>query len=83
MTPQLEALLAQIPEPMRSALREQDDEFAEEMALAYCSANDLAKADIMAFFESDGPRMVHESKLKIEDGTPTSDDLRRMSDGEA
>lgn len=71
----LDVLLERVPEPMRSALREQEPDFAEELALDYCRASEAGKADILAFFESGGPRMVHEAKLKRQDGTPTSADL--------
>jgi hypothetical protein len=75
----LERLLAQIPDgPMKDALRAQDEDFAEEMLLDYLAADEPTQADIRAFFDSGGPRMVEEAKQEIlrdEDGTPTARDL--------
>lgn len=75
MTPELEALLAKIPEPMRSDLREQEPELAAEIACDYLAASPESQADMLAFFESEGPRRVSEAKQRDEDGTPTSSDL--------
>lgn len=66
-------LFDKIPDgPMKDALRDQDPAFAEEMAQRWLDGDEATRADIEAFFESDGPRMVHEAKLKHEDGTPTT-----------
>ena len=71
----LEELLLAIPEPMRSALHEQEPEFARECALDYLTAEPDGQADMLAFFESDGPKKVDQAKQKHEHGTPTSADL--------
>jgi len=72
----LRSILALLPEPMRAAVEAQESNFAGEMAQRYLLAPDEeTRADILAFFESDGPRKVHESKLKHNDGIPTSADL--------
>lgn len=70
--------LDQIPEgPMRDSLLEQEAAFAEEMAQRYLDAGEDTRSDILAFFESGGPRMVHEAKCALADGTPTSAELER------
>lgn len=71
----LERLLAEIPEPMRSDLAAQDPVFAAEIARDYLAASPDSRADMLAFFEGDGPRRVHEAQRRDEDGTPTSGDL--------
>lgn len=79
MTDALEALFAQLPDgAMKDALRAQDEDFAEEMLLAYFAGDEATQADIRAFFDSDGPAKVERVKQEIkrsEDGTPTADDL--------
>lgn len=80
---ELERLLEKIPEPMRSDLREQDPVFAAEIARDYLAASPESQADMLAFFESDGPRRVGEAKQREEDGTPTSGDLERWMEGDA
>jgi hypothetical protein len=71
----LDALIERLPEVMRGPFRDQDPIFAREMAVTFLDASDETKADIEAFFASDGPRRFREHKLKHEDGTPTSDEL--------
>lgn len=70
-----------LPPKMREALERQTPEFARECAESYRAADEESKADILAFFESEGPRVVHEVKLKYEDGTPTSEELEGWSKG--
>lgn len=65
---------------MKDALREQEPAFAEEMAKRYLDADPESRVDISAFFDSDGPRKIHEAKLRILDGIPTAADLGKMSD---
>lgn len=76
---ELERMLEKIPEPMRSALRDQEPAFAAEMARDYLDADAASQGDILDFFRSDGPRMVDEARAKHEDGTPTSDELERWA----
>jgi len=45
------------------------------MAQRWLDGDEVTRLDIEAFFESDGPRKVHEIKAKHKDGTPTSSDL--------
>lgn len=45
------------------------------MAKCYLDGDERERRDILDFFESDGPRKVHEARQKHEDGTPTSADL--------
>ena len=74
---ELQRMLDALESPaMREALEEQDPEFALEILQRYFAAGELARADMRAFFDSDGPRMVHEAKLKHHDGVPTSADLK-------
>lgn len=74
----LDKLIRKCPKVMRASLRAQKPDFAREMAQRYLDADEAGKADITAFFESDGPRKVHESRLKIDDGIPTSHDLDKQ-----
>jgi hypothetical protein len=67
--------LSDLPDEMRDALADQKPEFVAEMIERWRVADEETRADILAFFESDGPRRVHEAKVKHEDGTPTSADL--------
>lgn len=67
-----------IPEPMRSALERVEPinpELAAESADAYREADDITRADILAFFESDGPERVRQVRLRHEEGVPTASDL--------
>lgn len=74
----LEALLERMPEgPMKDALREQRPELAVDLARDYLAADAAGRTDMDAFFASEGPRRVHEAKLKIDDAIPTSRDLAR------
>ena len=71
--------LERLPEGlMKEALREQEPEFAEERAQKWLEADSITRRDIEAFFESDGPKKVHQAKLKVREGVPTSADLNRM-----
>ena len=65
---------------MVSALLKQDDTFAHEILDLYEATDDDARPDMLAFFDGDGPRRTGESKLKHEDGTPTSADLRKWAE---
>lgn len=71
----IDDLLERLPSRMRDDLRQQDPTFARELAVAYLDADPVTQADMAAFFDSDGPKKVHDLKLEHEDGTPTSADL--------
>lgn len=60
---------------MREALEAQTPEFALEILNMYLDGDEATRADMRAFFDSDGPRMTHEAKLKHNRGIPTSADL--------
>jgi hypothetical protein len=51
------------------------------MATSYLGADAFGRADIEAFFESDGPRRAHEAELKVNEAVPTSDDLVQWARG--
>lgn len=70
-----------LPPKMQEALKSQTPEFAQECAQSYREADEESKADIAAFFESEGPKKVHDLKKRDEDGTPTSDDLEGWARG--
>lgn len=72
---ELHSMLAKVPESMRDALYVQEPHFAYEMARDYLNADRITQLDIAAFFDSDGPKVVHDLKVQHEDGTPTSHDL--------
>ena len=76
MSAPLSALLAQLPEPMRSALAACSEATAVEEAAAYLAADEATRADMLAFYEADGPKAVHDLKHRHADGTPTSNDLK-------
>jgi hypothetical protein len=72
----IEDLFEKLPNgPMKDSLQEQDVIFAAEMAQRYIEADPETKNDILDFFEYDGPRRVHEARLKVIENIPTSDDL--------
>lgn len=62
-------------DPLEEALRDQRPEFAAEVRRAFRRADSTTKADILAFFSSDGPARLGERVLKAKDGTPTTSDL--------
>jgi hypothetical protein len=64
-----------LPRKIREALKGQTPAFREEMRRRWREADEASRSDILAFFESDGPRKIHEAKLKLEEGIPTSADL--------
>lgn len=64
-----------MPEAMREAIESQDPAFAAECVQRWVEADPASRAE--AFFESDGPRKVHEARLKIEDNVPTSAELEK------
>lgn len=73
--------LNKLPGVLRDALRLQSPDFAQECARAYLDADEPSRADILAFFESDGPRKVHEAKQHIEHGIPTSEEIEGWARG--
>lgn len=67
-----------IPEPMRSALERVaplDPALVADSAELYREADDATRADILAFFESDGPEKVRQLRLRHDEGVPTASDL--------
>lgn len=72
---ELHSMLAKVPGAMRAALYKQEPHFAYEMAHDYLHADRITQLDIAAFFDSNGPKVVHDLKTQHEDGTPTSHDL--------
>ncbi len=68
-------LMAQLPPKMRHAMEHQEPEFAMSMARDYLAGDEATRLDVAAFFDSDGPKVVHDLKVEHEDGTPTSHDL--------
>jgi len=78
MSTDLAARIAALPcAEMRDALAAQEPGFAAEMLDLWDDAGADGRADIEAFFLSDGPRLVHEVKLRHTDGVPTSADLEQ------
>jgi len=70
-------LIDDLPDgPMKQALQEQASEMAQSFLKDYLAFDELTQADIRAFFESQGPKRVHEKLLKNSEGTPTSSDLK-------
>lgn len=67
--------LSDLPEAIREALAGQPLDLVTDTVETWATADDATRADILAFFESDGPRRVHEAKVKHRDGTPTASDL--------
>ena len=71
---------------MRRDLRDQinigNEAFAEMMALDYLSMDPQAQSEVMEFHEDDGVRRLFQIKLRHQDGTPTSADIKRMVEGE-
>lgn len=65
---------------MIDAVLGQSDSFAHGTLDIFEKASDEDKADHLAFFDSGGPRMIHEAKTKHADGTPTSADLERWAE---
>lgn len=65
-----EAYSDQFPEAMARDMPTLSGEDAAEMAVKYMEADDEAKADIVAFFESQGPRRVSHLRAKDKDGIP-------------
>lgn len=72
-------VLALLPESMRGPLEAQAVAFFCRETVAYLNADESTRKDIAAFFESDGPRKVHEAKLQHEEGVPTSADLEKWA----
>lgn len=77
----LRGLLERLPEALSRALADQDDEFAEEMALAYLSASPDDQTDHLAFICGGGPEQIRQARLKHEEGVPSSGDLEGWADG--
>ena len=72
------ALIARLDcESMREALAEREPEFALECIEAYYEASEEDQAGMREFFESGGPRTIHQLKMQLQDGTPTVADLER------
>ena len=57
-----------------------DVEFAHEMMDMWDALDEDDKPDLLAFHDSDGPRRCDEIRVKHEDGTPTSADLRKWTE---
>ena len=55
-------------------------EFAHEMMDMWDALDEEDKPDLLAFHDGDGVRRVDEIRVKHEDGTPTSADLRNQFD---
>ena len=70
----LDELLARVD---HQPLEGQDRSFVADMAWRYVHADEPTRADFRAFIDCDGPRRVHEVKLKHQKGIPTSEDLER------
>lgn len=64
------------------ALQGQSVAFAHENLDRYDAADAAARLDMLAFFDSEGPRRIGELRKRHEDGTPTSGDLAKWFDGE-
>lgn len=63
---------------MKDAIMSRPEHLAEEFARRYIEADPVSRMDILDFFASDGPKMVRESRLKVSDNVPTSDDLNKL-----
>lgn len=75
--------LESVPAALLDALLEHfDPSEAIEIAQAYLDAPEEDQAGMLAFVTEDGPRRVHEIRLKHESGTPTSADLHRWLERE-
>lgn len=61
----LERLIAELPSAaMREALAQQKPEFALKLIKEFNAAPERAQAEIIAFFEADGPRRIEEIKSR-------------------
>lgn len=69
--------LSELPEVIREALEGQPVELVTDTVETWRNADEETRADILAFFESDGPEKVRQAKLKVEGGVPTVADLER------
>lgn len=66
-----------VPPVMVAALRASPPALARDILAAFACADEAGRRDMIAFFESDGPRKVREKQLRAVDGTPTADELAR------
>ncbi len=72
-----------VPPKMADALVQQDDVgFAADMLMKYFNADAASRADIEAFFESDGPAKVEDAHWR-HGGIPTPGQLRSWMEGQA
>lgn len=83
-------LLELLPAVMANDLREHldDEAFIRETATIYLDADELGRADILAFHGADpgrmaGPEMSRQSAAKHQHDIPTADELRRAVEGDA
>lgn len=66
----------ELPEIILAALAERNDpELEADTRRMWADADSLARVDILAFFESDGPEKIRQCHLRREDGIPTAHDL--------
>ena len=61
----LQKLLSDLDcDSMRAALELQDPAFSLEILNLYDQADEPGRSDMRAFFDSEGPRRVHEAKVR-------------------
>lgn len=73
----LDQLFAAVaPEPMAEALREHEPEWSAQRLMHYIRACPDGRGDILAFFESDGPRRFDQLAAKEDDDVPLPEELK-------
>lgn len=68
--------ISDLPKVIQDALVGQPRELIDDTLKTWAESDEDTRADILAFFESDGPEKVRQARLKHEDGVPTAADLK-------
>lgn len=77
-----EVMYPKLPECLVDAMKEEEPVFALECVWRYKIASPEGRLDMASFYDSGGPNMVRQVRLRAEQGVPTSEDLRRAMEGE-